>query len=68
MNQLNDALQYYQEETEIFMQLKDTYSENPSYLRGYSIVLSRIDGVYDAMNQIPKDHKKSKFINKKSFK
>ena len=57
MNQLDDSLQYYQEETEIFRQLKDTYPENPTYLHDYLIALDNISELYETMNQLDNANK-----------
>ena len=51
MNQLDDALGYYQEALEIFKQLKAAYPENSDYLRDYFISLINTTKLYMAMNQ-----------------
>ena len=52
MNQLNDALKYYQRALEIKKKLKVAYPENSDYLHAYSISLERLAGIYEAMNQL----------------
>ena len=51
MNQLDNALGYYQEALEIYKQLKDTYPQNPNYLHDYLIPLDNIAKLYETMNQ-----------------
>ena len=51
MNQLDDALGYYQADLEISKQLKDTYPQNPNYLHNYLITLDNIAKLYETMNQ-----------------
>ena len=51
-NNFHMAMQFYRKELEISEQLKDSYPENPSYLRGYSVSLNQIARIYESINQL----------------
>ncbi|MBR5090108.1 MAG: tetratricopeptide repeat protein, partial [Ruminiclostridium sp.] len=54
-NAFSQAIKYYTELSEIFKYLKNTYPENPGYLRDYSISLANVAGIYEFQN----DHNKA---------